>query len=879
MEDQINTMIEQLTLAEKVSLLAGADMWHTVPVERLGIPAMKVSDGPNGVRGVDDNTGPTSVCFPVGIALGATWNPALVEQVGQALADEVKTKGAHVLLAPTVNIHRSPIAGRNFECYAEDPYLSGMLASAYIQGLQSQGVGACIKHFVCNDSEYERHSMSSEVAERPLREIYLEPFRIALERAKPWTIMSAYNRINGVWASENSHLLRDILKEEWGFDGLVISDWYGSYTENVAAGGLDLEMPGPARWHDDRVRRAVENGALDVALVDDKVRRLLRTMFRVGVFDRPELPPEQSINRPEHRQLVRAAAAEAIVLLKNEGSLLPLDPDRPQRIAVIGENAQAAQIMGGGSSGVNPHYAISPLAGIRQRAGEQAQVAFALGCAIHRQLPPIPTDWLRTADGRAGLTLSYFGNRQLDGAPIYTAAIQKTNLHWFGERHPYINPANFSLRLSGQLLVPQSGAYTFTLDSTGHSRFLVDGVVQLECLTAESEAVAVTLDLIANQPYDVVVEYSADAVGQGRSLNLGCRPPQEADPLAAAVALAARSDVAIVVAGLTKEWESEGFDRPDMELVGAQNELIARVAAANPNTIVVLNVGSPVTMPWLDAVTAVLQLWYPGQEGGNALADVLFGDVNPSGRLPTTFPRRLADTPAYLNYPGENGKVLYGEGLFVGYRYYDKKEIAPLFPFGHGLSYTTFAYDNLKIAVEDTAVQVQVDITNTGSRFGQEVVQVYVRDEVARLVRPFKELKAFAKIALQPGETQTVVLPLSRQSLAFYDPAVGDWVTEAGMFSVLVGRSAQDICLSGQFEWGGDGARVMKLHTGLPLQTLLNDARATAVLQEHLGDLMNHPQIDMAMTMSLEQIAAFVPDMLPRETIEAINHALASLTN
>ncbi|MCB8984111.1 MAG: glycoside hydrolase family 3 C-terminal domain-containing protein [Ardenticatenaceae bacterium] len=877
MEEKIEAIMQQLTLAEKVALLAGADMWHTVTIDRVGIPAMKVSDGPNGVRGVDDNTGPSSACFPVGTALGATWNPALVEQVGQALAEEVKAKGAHVLLAPTVNIHRSPIAGRNFECYAEDPFLSGTLASAYINGLQSRGVGACIKHFVCNDSEYERHSMSSEVAERPLREIYLEPFRIALEKAHPWTIMSSYNRINGTWASENSTLLRDILKGEWGYDGLVISDWYGSYTENVAAGGLDLEMPGPARWHDDRVRRAVENGELDEALVDDKVRRLLRTLFRVGAFDQPELQPERSVDRPEDRQLARTAAAEAIVLLKNEGDLLPLDPHKPQRIAVIGENAQAAQIMGGGSSSVNPHYAISPLAGIRQRVGDDVHVDYALGCAIHRRPRPVPVDWLRAGEnGRAGLHLAYFGNPDLAGEPVHTAVVQKTDLHWFGESNPYIDPSNFSLRLSGQLVVPQSGPYTFNLESNGASRVLLDGEPVLDRWQAGAvvEMVA-TLELVAGQPYDLILEYSAPTEARGRFVRLGCQPPQDDDPVQTAVDLAAVSDVAIVVAGLTKEWESEGFDRPDMELVGAQNELIARVAAANPNTIVVLNVGSPVTMPWLDAVTAVLQLWYPGQEGGNALADVLFGEANPSGRLPTTFPRRLADTPAYINYPGENGKVLYGEGLFVGYRYYDKKEIEPLFPFGHGLSYTTFAYNNLEIAAAGQSVQVQVDVTNTGRRAGQEVVQLYVQDDAARLIRPLKELKAFAKVHLEPGETETVTLTLSRQSLAFYDPALGDWATEPGTFTVLVGHSAQDIRLSGQFSWAGDEAPASRLHTGLPLQTLLSDPRGTAVLQEYLGDLLNHPEAEMAMSMSLEQIANFAPDVLSRETIAAINQALA----
>ncbi|MGB4871438.1 MAG: glycoside hydrolase family 3 C-terminal domain-containing protein [Candidatus Promineifilaceae bacterium] len=878
MEEKITALLEQLTLSEKVSMIAGVDMWHTAAVERLGIPAMKVSDGPNGVRGVDDNTGPTSACFPVGVALGATWNPALVEQVGQALAEEVKAKGAHVLLAPTVNIHRSPIAGRNFECYAEDPYLSGTLAGAYIDGLQSQGVGACIKHFVCNDSEFERHSMSSEVAERPLREIYLEPFRIALEKAQPWTIMSSYNRINGVWASENSALLRDILKGEWGFDGLVISDWYGSYTEQVAAGGLDLEMPGPARWHDDRVRLAVENGELDEALLDDKVRRLLRTLFRVGAFDQPTLQPEQSIDRPEHRQLARKAAAEAIVLLKNDDDLLPLDPHKPQRIAVIGENAQAAQIMGGGSSGVNPHYAISPLDGIRQRVGEQVTVSYALGCPIHRQLPQIPADWLQTgADGRAGLTLSYFGNRELTGAPVYTAVVQKTELRWFGESNPYIDPTNFSLRLSGRLTVPQSGDYYFELTGIGRSRFMLDGQPCIDWWTPGAEQTAVTLHLNAGQAYELLLEYSGPDAGKGRSVRLGCRPPQDADPIQTAVDLAAASDVAIVVAGLTREWESEGFDRLDMGLVGAQDELIRRVAAANPNTVVVLNVGSPVAMPWVDGVTAVLQLWYPGQEGGHALADVLFGDENPSGRLPTTFPRRLADNPAHLNYPGENGQVLYGEGLFVGYRYYDKKEIAPLFPFGHGLSYTTFAYANLQILAEGEAVQVMVDVTNTGKRAGGEVAQVYVRDEAARLARPLKELKAFAKVFLQPGETQTVTLSLTRQSLAFYDPAKQDWDTEAGTFTVLVGHSAQDIRLSGQFEWRGDGGKPGRLHTGLPLHVILEDARGTAVLQEHLGDLLNHPQADMAMSMSLAQIANFAPDLLPAEKIAAIDLALSQV--
>ncbi|MCA9971307.1 MAG: glycoside hydrolase family 3 protein, partial [Anaerolineales bacterium] len=380
MNQNLDDLLAALTLPEKAALLAGADMWHTVPVPRLGIPVMKVSDGPNGVRGVGGDTGVPSVCFPVGIAMGATWNPELVEQIGVALAEECRSKRAQVLLAPTVNIHRTPIAGRNFECFAEDPYLSGKTAAAYIRGLQSQGVGACIKHFVCNDSEFERFSMSSEVAERPLHEIYLEPFRIALTEAGPWTLMSAYNRLNGTHASENNWLLRDQLKERWGFDGLVISDWYGTYSDRVPAGGLDLEMPGAARWMDpDKVVAAVQAGELDEAVIDDKVRRLLRTLRRVGLFDDPQTGAEEGIDRPHHRRLARRAAAEAIVLLKNDADLLPLPADTVRSIAVIGQNAARAQVMGGGSSSVTPHYVVSPLDGIRRRTGDGVQVSYAIG--------------------------------------------------------------------------------------------------------------------------------------------------------------------------------------------------------------------------------------------------------------------------------------------------------------------------------------------------------------------------------------------------------------------------------------------------------------------------------------------------------------------
>ena len=810
---KIDELLKQMTLAEKASMLAGADMWHTVPVERLGIPSIKVTDGPNGARGADDILGPTSICFPVGVAMGATWNPDLIKQVGASLAGEVKAKSAHMLLAPTVNIQRTPIAGRNFECFAEDPFLSGMIASAYVNGLQNEGVAACIKHFVANDQEFERFSMSSEVAERPLHEIYLEPFRIALEQSNPWSIMSAYNRINGVHASEHDVTLRQILKEKWAYDGAVISDWYGTYSSGVPAGGLDLEMPGPGRFlAADVVTEAVESGKLSESVVDDKVRRLLQLIARVGVFEQPEIKPETSNDNPADRALARDTAAEAIVLLKNENDVLPLNLDEIKTVAVIGENAKWSQIMGGGSSAVNPHYAISPLDGIKNRVGDGAEVAYEIGTLIHKEPPLVDVDWLTAVDGKSpGLTLEYFDNLEIAGEAFLTAVIQKTFLSWFGAVNPYVDPFNFSLRLSGTITVPEDRVVELNLTSVGKSRLLVDDQVKIDnWQDAEPNAPVngtVLLNLTAGQAYKLVIEYVTDPKSRWRMLRLGCPPLVADDPIQAAVDLAAASDVAIVVAGLTNEWEGEGHDRPDMELVGQQNELIARVAAVNPNTVVVLNVGSPVTMPWLADVPAVMQSWYLGQETGNALADVIFGDVSPSGKLPISLPKRLEDNPAFINYPGENGRVQYGEGLYVGYRYYDKKKIEPLFPFGHGLSYTSFEYSNLRLNGEKfgngDVIEVMVDMSNCGERDGQAVVQLYLRDEQARVERPHQELKAFTKVALEPGETKPVKLILTEQSLAFYDTAVHDWITEPGVFEVMIGSSSREIHWRTHFEWIG----------------------------------------------------------------------------
>ncbi len=876
----IDELIQQMTIEEKISMLAGADLWHIVGVPRLGIPQFRVTDGPNGARGSWGNMGASSVATPVGIALGATWNPDLVEKVGNVLGDELKAKGAHILLAPTVNIHRTPIAGRNFECYSEDPFLSGMLASAYIKGIQSKGVGACIKHFVANDQEYERFSISSEVDERTLREIYLEPFRIAIRNSNPWAIMSAYNRVNGVYAAENNHTLLEILKGEWKYEGIVMSDWFGTYDRDVPNSGLDLEMPGTARWmSEEHVKRALDDGPLTEEMLDDKVSRLLGVLEKAALFANPELQPERAEDKPQHRRIIREAAREAIVLLKNDG-ILPLK--KVKSIAVIGPNAQTAQILGGGSSSVTPHYAVSPFEGIKNRAGDKIKVQAATGCFIYKTLPPPAPETLSTADGRRGLHLSLFNGTEFSGDPTYTDVTPRVQYGWFETTVPNVNQESFSLRMEGLFTPQESGTHKLALSAVGWGKLYLDDKLIIDHTSDSDMAKQLTVDvkLEGGKAYPIKIEYYWKGDPRWRSLAFGHQPPHAKDMIAEAVKLAKNSDVVVLVAGLTGEWESEGFDRVDMKLTGAQNELIERVVKANKNTIVVLNVGSPVEMPWIDKVPAVLQLWYNSQEQGNALADVLFGDVNPSGRLPTTFPVRLQDNPAYINYPGENGKVRYGEGIFVGYRYYDKKDIAPLFPFGHGLSYTTFKYSNLRLSAKaltpNELLKVRVDITNTGKVAGKEVVQLYVRDIKSSVARPEKELKAFAKVELAPKQTKTVTLTLDREAFWYFDVTRNTWATEPGDFEILIGSSSRDIRLKEPFTLV-PSPRASRLHTGLPVQKLLDDPDGRAVLSKHIGGFLLMADMSMASDMTLEQIAINHPTFVSPSLLAQIGDDLAKV--
>jgi len=878
---RIDDLISQMTLDEKISMLAGADLWHSVAVPRLGIPQFKVTDGPNGARGAWGSMSTPSVATPVGIALGATWNPELVEKVGNVLADEVKAKGAHILLAPTVNIHRTPIAGRNFECYSEDPFLSGMIASAYIKGIQDQGVGACIKHFIANEQEFERFSMSSEVDERTLREIYLEPFRIAIRNSNPWAVMSSYNRINGVYACEYDHSLLEILKGEWEYDGIVMSDWFGTYDEGVPAGGLELEMPGPARWMAaEVVKKALESGTLTQERLNDKVRRLLGVLEKAGLFENPVLNPEKGENKPEHRAIIREAGQEAIVLLKNNG-ILPLT-NATKTIAMIGPYARTAQILGGGSSSVTPHYSISPFDGVNNPEGKDVAVEATPGTFIHKTMATPAPETLSTADGRIGLNLNIFNGIEFSGPAVYTEVTPRVQHGWFDQSVPNANQESFSVRMEGFLTPKESGKHSLALSGVGWSKLYLDDklIVDHSSDSDMGKEVAVELELIGAKSYPIKVEYYWQGSPRWRSVMLSHQPPQISDPIAEAVALAKKSDVAVVIASLNGEWESEGFDRINMKLPGEQDELIRQVLAANPNTIVVLNVGSPVEMPWVDDVPAILQLWYDGQEQGNALADVLFGDVNPSGKLPTTFPVRLQDNPAYINYPGENGKVHYGEGIFVGYRYYDKKELAPLFPFGHGLSYTSFAYSNLKCSadkiIETDTIAVSVDVTNTGKVFGKEVVQLYVRDVKSTFARPEKELKAFEKVGLKPGETKTINFKLNREAFWHFDAAMNLWSVEPGEFEILVGASSRDIrekC-SVMLE---PKPRDTRLHSGLTIQVLLDDPDGRAILSKYIGGFLLMEDMRMAGEMTLEQIASNHPNFVSEQLLFAIEKDLTNI--
>jgi beta-glucosidase len=791
MHARVEELLAELTLDEKVELVAGVDLWHTAGAARLGVPPLKVTDGPNGARG-ERWSGLAAACFPCGTALGATWDPELVRSVGERIGGEVRRRRAHVLLAPTVNIHRHPLAGRNFECYSEDPYLSARMAVAYITGVQSQGVGCAVKHFVANDSEFERQSISSEVDERTLREIYLVPFDAAVGEARVWSVMTAYNRLHGTYCSDHPWLITELLKTEWRFDGVVVSDWLGTYSTVPAANaGLDLEMPGPPRWFGAKLAEAVRAGEVDEKTLDDKVRRLVLLLERTAAFDEPAGREEESVDDPEDRAIARRAARDSFVLLRNNDNTLPLADSVLRTLAVIGPNADIAMIQGGGSARVSPHRPVTPLAALRARFTD-VEIMHERGCASFKRTPVLDR---RLLDGP--LRVDYYAGRERTGPVVYSELAPHGYFTFLGPVGHDV-PEEFSLRVTGTLVAPESGAWTLTLVQAGRARLALDGETVLDNWRPAarsdaffgfgSEELSTVVELEVGEPHALEVEFVPAAPTFG-GLQIGCLPPAPPDLLDRAVAVAARSDAVVCVVGTDGDWETEGHDRESMALPPPQDELVSAIASVNPRTVVVVNAASPVGMPWCDDVGAIVQCWFPGEEWGNALADIVSGDVSPSAKLPTTFPRRLEDTPAFTNYPGERGHVRYGEGIFVGYRWYDARRIEPTFCFGHGLSYTSFELGPPTVD-GDT---VRLSVINTGEVRGAEVVQCYIRDVDASVARPPQELKAFAKAWLDPGESTEVTLELGAREFAFWDVDLHDWRVEPGEFELLIGTSSRDI--------------------------------------------------------------------------------------
>jgi beta-glucosidase len=797
----LESLVDAMTLAEQVSLLSGEDFWSLPVISRLGLGKIRVTDGPNGARGAGSLVGGvTAAAFPVGISIGASWDPALAEEIGAALAAEVKSKGAHVSLAPTVNIQRSVTNGRNFECYSEDPELTARLAVGMIRGLQGQGVGATIKHFVGNESEIERTTINSVVDERSLREVYLRPFEDAVKLAKTWGIMSSYNKLNGSYTAENHWLLTQVLRTDWGYDGIVMSDWYGSRsTAPTVNAGLDIEMPGPTRDRGDQLVAAVAAGEVSKQTVRTRALNVLRWIERAGALHNHAELVERADLRAEHSALIRRAGAAGTVLLSNDGSL-PLAAD-VGRIAVIGPNAKVAQIMGGGSAQLNPHYAVSPWQALADRLGED-RLTYAPGCENHRWAPLLTGAFL----------VEYFDNRRLSGAVVYSETVTEALSFWIDPvAKGLVSATDFSARLTGKFTPGQSGMFTAGLFSAGLSRLYIDGVLVCDASTNWTrgrtffeegcDEVEGQIALEAGRDYAVTIEFvthqHSNLIVYG--LRAGISLPLGAADIAAAAEAARQADVALVFVGRSGEWDTEGSDLLGITLPGAQDALVSAVCAANPRTIVILQTGGPVEMPWLGEAAAILQAWYPGQEVGNAIADVLFGDAEPGGRLAQTFPLRWQDNPTWSQdpeiYPGLDGQVRYEEGVFVGYRHYEKNGIVPMFPFGHGLSYTTFSIQDLQATRLGTSVQVSMTVMNTGSRRGSTVVQVYVAPPHGRADRPLRELKGFHKLSLDAGAEQVVSIDLGPRAFAWFDVDAQCWQVDAGEVTVSAGFSAGENCL------------------------------------------------------------------------------------
>jgi beta-glucosidase len=821
-EEELRRRAGRLSLEQKVRLLTGADFWALHAEPEVGLRRVVLSDGPAGVRGESWDERDSSANVPSGTALAATWDPGRVEAVGGLLAREARRKGVDVVLAPTVNLHRTPYAGRCFECFSEDPLLTGRIGTAYVRGLQGGGVGATVKHFVGNDSETQRMTVDVRIDDRTLRELYLAPFEAIVRDARPWAVMAAYNGVNGSSMTQ-SPLLRDVLHGEWGYDGLVMSDWTAARsTEATASAALDLAMPGPASrygpWGDALVE-AVRKGKVDEALIDDKVVRILRLAARVGALEGAPAAPELRSDGPDSVTVaaeLRAAAAAGFVLARNDG-ILPLSrsgpsdlpaPSRVTQIAVIGPNAEVARTLGGGSATLFPPYTVSPVDGLRA-AG--LHVAHASGVSSLQRAPQARAPWLLRPDRSGpGAEIRFFADSgELTGSELRDGG----TFMWLGGFTPSQGAEPVArLEIGCVIRATVAGPYQLGVSGLGRYRLVVDGAEVFdatlslpegadiaEALVAPPQQLA-PVELAAGQSITAVFDHdvhSSPFAGFGTLVQLNLEPPHGTDDeeISAAASLAAASDVAVVVVGTTAEVESEGFDRTSLSLPGRQDELVRQVIAANPRTVVVVNSGAPVLLPWARDAGAVLLSWFGGQEFGNALADVLLGDVEPCGRLPMTWPTSEEGLPS----TGPSDGVLdYREGLFIGYRAFDRDGREPLFPFGHGTGYTTWSYDSMTVSDGPAGLAVCVQVRNTGPRGGREVVQVYASRPDSAVERPGKWLAGFAAVDADPGETVEVGILIPERVFQHWSDA--GWALEPGAFTLSAGHSSASLPLTASWQ-------------------------------------------------------------------------------
>ena len=794
-ESRAEDLLSRMTLEEKIDMIGGQDSFYIRQNERLGIPKIKMADGPLGVRNYGEAT-----AFPATIAVTASWNRALTQDIGTAVGTEARSKGVHIMLAPAVNIHRAPMCGRNFEYLGEDPYLAGQMAASYVKGVQAQGVVTTVKHFALNNQEYDRHNISSDTDERTLQEIYLPAFKAAVD-AGVGAVMTSYNLVNGVHASEHRHLIQDILKGQWKFDGLVMSDWDSTYDGVRAANaGLDLEMPSGKFMNRQSLLPALNAGMIKKQTIDDKIRRLLRVMFRFGFFDRPQEDSSLPKYSPDSRLVALAAAREGIVLLKNKGKLLPLDRSKVKSILVIGPNAHPAVTGGGGSSRVHPYRSVSALEGLTQIAGSGVKVFYENGLE-NDYSGLFKTSAFQSEGDRQGLRGEYFPSGNLEGSPSFIRTDPRIDFNWTDGPAPNF-PKRFSVRWTGRVHADKEGTYSFAVHSAGRFRLFLDDRSVLTKDGQSPTTESTQQHLRANTDHSVRLEYLHADGPAALSFGWG-KGERRVNPIS--VGFAAKTDAAVVVVGFNPSTEAEGSDRP-FALTPEEERLIGEVGRLNPHTIVVLNAGGNVSMAnWLDSTAALLHSWYLGQEGGTALAEIIFGDVNPSGKLPVSFEKRWEDSSSYRSYypQGNEKRVAYAEGVFIGYRYFDKSQIPPMFPFGFGLSYTQFAYRNLKLSPgrihRGEKLRARFEIANTGKCAGAEAAQLYLREVKPREPRPLKELKGFAKVFLEPGQTKAVEIELGPDALSYFHPKQNAWQADPGTFEVLIGSSSKDILLSQSF--------------------------------------------------------------------------------